>query len=336
MQQLESCISNDPCTGKCIKEHELWLQRKKEVGESEHLVLSQLRVYLQSLLTYQHYQYDDAIGVLREFQHQFSPSLNTEVMRKINGVHSDLMKRLADIQKIPNPMLEHIASILHDQFSGCAASRGILFVEEAKHTNYISEWIKNTPSLSKSCKIRVARITGSSHMVQSEQNRVLDGFRNDTYNLLASTAVLEEGYDVPQCNFIICYQRFSNDIAQVQTKGRARAENSKVTTVVSPYSRMDLCYFVQEKKEHLVGQSILQLQKRVADFDQHVFQKQKSFVKEWDRKKKEIQNHRREWSETEDIDVLCGHCGVLACKGSDIFTYSLSSADPHYVVPNDT
>ena len=336
MQQLESCISNDPCTGKCIKEHELWLQRKKEVGESEHLVLSQLRVYLQSLLTYQHYQYDDAIGVLREFQHQFSPSLNTEVMRKINGVHSDLMKRLADIQKIPNPMLEHIASILHDQFSGCAASRGILFVEEAKHTNYISEWIKNTPSLSKSCKIRVARITGSSHMVQSEQNRVLDGFRNDTYNLLASTAVLEEGYDVPQCNFIICYQRFSNDIAQVQTKGRARAENSKVTTVVSPYSRMDLCYFVQEKKEHLVGQSILQLQKRVADFDQHVFQKQKSFVKEWDRKKKEIQNHRREWSETEDIEVLCGQCGVLACKGSDIFTYSLSSADPHYVIPNDT
>ena len=36
------------------------------------------------------------------------------------------------------------------------------------------------------------------------------------------------------------------------------------------------------------------------------------------------------------MEILCKKCNVVACKGSDVFMYSISSVDPHYVVPSKT
>ena len=97
-------------------------------------------------------------------------------------------------------------------------------------------------------------------MEKSEQLRVLEGFRKGKYNLLASTSVLEEGLDVPECNFIIRYQNVTNEIAQVQAKGRARAQDSRIYTVVSTNSNKDYWYLVQEEKQRLVEASLASLQ----------------------------------------------------------------------------
>ena len=98
------------------------------------------------------------------------------------------------------------------------------------------------------------------------------------YNLLASTSVLEEGLDVPECNFVIRYQNVTNEIAQVQAKGRARGQDSRIYTVVSTNSNKDYWYLVQEEKQRLVEISLTELNsKPLRDI---IDQKQRSFIQE--------------------------------------------------------
>ena len=335
MQQLESVIGNIPCLTRGSSKYESWLQNEKEAAENrvenetERIsILDRLIVYSLASITYHDFRYEDAVAVLEDIN-EFPYHSGLEML---NSVHKDLMKCIASVPKIPNPLLVHMEKILLDQFSKCLDSKGIFFVRAVKHTRYVTNWIQSSPSLSKI--IQVAPITGSSRggMEKSEQLRVLEGFRNNTYNLLSSTSVLEEGLDVPQCNFVIRYQNVSNEIAQVQAKGRARAVDSRIYTVVSTNSRKDYWYLVQEEKQRMVEISTDALQQ--LELEPLIWKKQKSFIEERDREAQQKKTLRRRWPEVEKVEVRCKKCNVLACKGSDVFTYTLSCADPQYVVPS--
>ena len=45
-------------------------------------------------------------------------------------------------------------------------------------------------------------------------------------NVLIATDIVQEGLDVPECSFVIRYEFVSNEIGTVQSRGRARAEQS--------------------------------------------------------------------------------------------------------------
>ena len=55
---------------------------------------------------------------------------------------------------------------------------------------------------------------------------------DDSYNLLVATDIAQEGLDMPACNFVIRYNFVSNEIGTVQSKGRARAEQSECFLIV--------------------------------------------------------------------------------------------------------
>ena len=337
MQQLESVIGNVPCLTRGSPEYESWLKNETEAAENREQdetvrisILDQLLVYSQSLRTYHDFRYEDAVTVLDEIeelphQSQFEKDL-------IDG-HKHLLESLCLAPKIPNPLLVHTESVLRDQYSQFPQSKGIFFVKTIKQTKYVVNWIKSSPNLSRI--IRVARITGFHHggMEKSEQLRVLKGFRNGTYNLLASTSVLEEGLDVPECNYVVRYQNISNEIAQVQAKGRARADNSRIYTVVSANSKMAYWYHVQEEKQRIVNETIALLQQ--CNIEQDVLQMQKSFIQERDQKAELIKKLRSRWPDAEQVEIRCKKCNVLACKGSDVFMYTLSRADPDYIIPSE-
>ena len=70
----------------------------------------------------------------------------------------------------------------------------------------------------------------------------------DSLNLLVATDVAQEGLDLPKCSFVIRYNFVSNEIGSVQSKGRARAKNSR-------------CYLIVEENSVNVQREIKNLQR---------------------------------------------------------------------------
>ena len=264
METLDHYIGNIPCLARGSSGYDTWLHNEKEAAENREederkriSVLDRLSVYSKCLMTYSDFRHEDAVSVLEEVE-EFRDQ--TDFEHFLFDVHTDLMGKLSRLPKTPNPLLEHMETILCYQFARCPQSKGIFFVRSIKHTKYVSNWIKSSPTLSPT--IQATHITGYNRaggMEKSEQLRVLEGFRQGKYNLLASTSVLEEGLDVPECNFVIRYQNVSNEIAQVQAKGRARAQDSRMYTVVSTNSNKDYLYLVAEEKQRLVEASLATL-----------------------------------------------------------------------------
>jgi endoribonuclease Dicer len=67
-----------------------------------------------------------------------------------------------------------------------------------------------------------------------KQEEVLKKFRMHECNLLISTSVLEEGFDLPKCNLVVRWDPPESYRSYVQCKGRARAPNALHIIMVSP------------------------------------------------------------------------------------------------------
>lgn len=74
-------------------------------------------------------------------------------------------------------------------------------------------------------------------LFQPEQKDTIRRFREGHLNLLISTSVAEEGLDIPECNLVVRYGLLTNEIAQMQASGRARARNSQYSVVAQRHGR---------------------------------------------------------------------------------------------------
>ena len=54
---------------------------------------------------------------------------------------------------------------------------------------------------------------------------MLKEFRDGDINILVSTAVAEEGVDIPKCNLVFRFNKPANFASYMQSKGRARAKD---------------------------------------------------------------------------------------------------------------
>lgn len=67
-----------------------------------------------------------------------------------------------------------------------------------------------------------------------KQEEVLKKFRMHECNLLISTAVLEEGYDLPKCNLVVRWDPPKSYRSYVQCKGRAKAPGALHIIMIAP------------------------------------------------------------------------------------------------------
>ncbi|CAI8033424.1 Interferon-induced helicase C domain-containing protein 1, partial [Geodia barretti] len=163
METLEHYIGNNPCLARGSSGYDTWLQNEKEAAENREederkriSVLDRLSVYSQCLMTYSDFRHEDAVSVLEEVE-EFRDQTGFEHF--LFGVHMDLMEKLSSLPKIPNPLLEHMETILRDQFARCPQSKGIFFVQSIKHTRYVTNWIKSSPTLSPPSKLLISLAT---------------------------------------------------------------------------------------------------------------------------------------------------------------------------------
>lgn len=116
---------------------------------------------------------------------------------------------------------------------------GIIFVERRTAAVCLSNILKSHQDGCLNC-IRSQYIVGQTgrgrelgvHMSAKKQQDVLKQFRSGKINFLVATSVVEEGLDVRKCNLVIRYDFPKTFQSHVQSKGRARAKNSRYVLLV--------------------------------------------------------------------------------------------------------
>eukprot|EP01116_Phalansterium_solitarium_P001327 TRINITY_DN11118_c0_g1_i1.p1 TRINITY_DN11118_c0_g1~~TRINITY_DN11118_c0_g1_i1.p1 ORF type:complete len:1106 (+),score=173.27 TRINITY_DN11118_c0_g1_i1:74-3391(+) len=79
--------------------------------------------------------------------------------------------------------------------------------------------------------------SGQDGMSHWQQKEVVKKFRTGDVNLLVATSVVEEGFDVQSCNLVIRMDLPDTVVAMIQSRGRARARDSRFMCVVREHTK---------------------------------------------------------------------------------------------------
>ncbi len=119
-----------------------------------------------------------------------------------------------------HPKADSLLEIVSDQLSVNQDSRILIF------TRFRDTAVEITETLEQLDDARVSRFVGQSSrgsdkgFSQKKQVEVLEGFRNNEFNILVATQVGEEGLDIPECNLVIFYDCVPSVVPYIQRKGR--------------------------------------------------------------------------------------------------------------------
>ena len=302
--------------------------------------LNLLRCYSSALNFYMDMQQKDALTVMRE--HKDLPDDDSKCTPRELDLKRKLKLLRQRAERIPpknNPLLESMKQILCDTFRDNPSSRGIVFVRTKRNAHAMSEWVTENPALK--AMINPDVITGQTRetgegMTQVTQSEVMSSFHKGETNLLIATTVAEEGLDIPECNLMIRYEHVTNEIAKVQTHGRARAENSHGYLLASSsrkkyqeFKNQGLIFLVDEILENQWFPADQHLKEKLIEKQQMILDRKKL--------KMRLKKEQQQKNKSKEVVLYCGKCRVHACYGSDVYTITDDSNSAfHYLVPGDS
>lgn len=283
-----------------------------------------LRQYNDALLINDTLRMMDAYRSLEEY---YMSKINTAIdgtdyfLHGLFQENKSELKNLAEVSRYENPKMFKLQDTLLEQFGPDANSRGILFSKTRKSIHCLHDWVQNNPAL-QDAGIKAAILTGagngSTHMTQCEQSDTIRNFRLGSLNLLISTSVAEEGLDIPECNLVVRYGLLTNEIAQQQASGRARARHSQYSVVAEKGGREVRRELTNEHLEELTALAIAKVQDMTPEeFRMKIRDLQTQAVIA--RKLAESQRaERRGRDPAESVRLLCRNCFRSVATGSDI------------------
>ncbi|KAJ3942648.1 Dicer-like protein 1 [Colletotrichum fioriniae] len=165
-----------------------------------------------------------------------------------NGKHTAAVQQLRDIIqshsfKPPTLSLDDVSSKvlrlwdeLKVRFSQPTDYRCIVFVEMRLTAVLLAELFKqdglNLPHLKPAALVGSQSSTSLANMSFKEQLLTITKFRRGEVNCIFSTQVAEEGIDIPACNVVMRFDLYKSVIQYIQSKGRARQQDSEYLSFV--------------------------------------------------------------------------------------------------------
>nr|XP_028603025.1 interferon-induced helicase C domain-containing protein 1 [Podarcis muralis] len=233
------------------------------------------------------------------------------------------LKQLASEAKYENEKLTKLRRTLMEEFTKTSEPRGIIFTKTRQSAVALHQWIEEDPKF-EDVKVKSHYLIGAGHnsefkpMTQNEQKEVIEKFRAGKVTLLIATTVAEEGLDIPECNIVIRYGLVTNEIAMMQARGRARADESTYVLVASGESGAVERESVNMFRETLMHKAIKRVQampreeyiRKIRDFQ---------LQSKMEAKMKERKEQSKKCKEQPSlIKFLCKNCTKLTCSGEDI------------------
>ncbi|NWR36156.1 DHX58 helicase, partial [Tachuris rubrigastra] len=286
-----------------------------------------LRKYNDALLINDTVRMVDAFQCLQQFYstERDAKDPTEQFLTSMFEGNREILQALAGNQCYENPRLQKLEEILRDHFQPLGTSRGIVFSKTRQSAHSLLSWLQGTATLCGQ-HIRAAVLTGAGysnqtrHMTQNEQQDVIKQFRAGALNLLFSTSVAEEGLDIPECNIVVRYGLMTNEIAMMQARGRARAENSVYSILAKANSK--------EVSRELLNEDLVKLMERAIqavqampeqEYRRKIRELQQVAVATWLMKEAKI-SERRQQHDSDTVYLHCVSCGMAVCRGSDIRT----------------
>ncbi|XP_056143631.1 probable ATP-dependent RNA helicase DHX58 isoform X2 [Lampris incognitus] len=293
-------------------------------------------------------QYNDALLIndtlrMMDAYTSLADYYNTKVASAIDGTDRFLLalfqenkttlKTIARDTRFENPKMDKLQSILLKQFGPSTNSKGIIFSKTRKSIHCLQDWVLSNLALQEA-GIKAATLTGSgsgiSYMTQGEQKETIQKFRKGNLNLLISTSVAEEGLDIPECNLVVRYGLLTNEIAQQQASGRARARDSVYSVVAQAGGREVRRELTNEYLEELTDEAL----SKVQSMSYQEFRAKITKLQEEEVLRRQLMQNltldKKNCYSADNIQLLCRNCFKPVASGSDIKLVDNS----HYVNVN--
>ncbi|KAJ7992343.1 hypothetical protein DPEC_G00277540 [Dallia pectoralis] len=233
------------------------------------------------------------------------------------------LRKLAGDARYENPKMGKLQGTLLQQFGqdDQKQSRGILFTKTRKSTHCLYDWVSNNPALRKA-GIKAAILTGAgsgiNYMTQNEQKETIRKFRDGSLNLLISTSIAEEGLDIPECNLVVRYGLLTNEIAQHQASGRARASGSVYSVIAPAHGRELNRERLNERLEELTSRAIGKIQEMAPREFQDKITEVQTMALLKKRLEERLKHVKKSRHNAADIRLVCRSCFVPVAYGGDI------------------
>ncbi|XP_061837264.1 ATP-dependent RNA helicase DHX58-like isoform X1 [Nerophis lumbriciformis] len=289
-----------------------------------------LRKYNDALLINDTLRMRDALMFLMEFYRAKMTAVIDDTDRFLVKLFKENQGELQTLAKDPryeNPKMAKLEETLLRLFSQSVESRAILFSKTRRSTGCLNDWVLDSESLQKA-GVKPAFVTGTASMTQSDQQNNIKKFRQGEVNLLIATSVAEEGLDIPECNLVVRYGLLTNEIAQQQANGRARAKDSKYSLVAQRDGP-------EVRREHLNIYLEELTTKAIAEVQQMDPQQFRAKLAEL--QSEAVCGSRTAQSKKKNglhpassVQLLCRNCLAPVARGSDIQLVE----DQHYVNVN--
>ena len=322
-----------------LRDYKSWVTQQrnaseKRFGQNERDLRStfdNLQWYCSTLILYHELNQNEAITFLKNIVEFPDQSKATEHEKSLHRTFENFyeLARKIDYQ-VENPKLLRLKKLLKDTFEANPSTKGIIFVTTIYAARLMCQWLKGVYELKELLKPEA--ITGhkleAGGMSRVSQQNIIDQFTEGRFNLLVSTSVLEEGLNIPACNLVVRYNHVTNEIARVQSQGRARAKDSRCYAIMEMESPK--VYQEQENKEREdLALEALDYLPEGDKLKEEIEKIQKQIILEKEQQLKFLQD--KKLFEPSQITVVCRHCDLELFWGGDL----RKLAEAHHVVITD-
>ncbi|XP_077583961.1 interferon-induced helicase C domain-containing protein 1 [Stigmatopora nigra] len=340
MHIIQNDVKLSPTCEFGSQNYEQWVvqceqQAAKEEAKDVRVCVAHLRWYNDALILRNTIRMCDAIKFLEKKYQEVLKSKRcpedvhviniTDTERKLLKIFRDNkmeLEKLSENQAYENECLSKLQENILYQFSTRSEARGIIFTKSRQRAIALSHWIEENPKFN-DFEVKAAYLIGSGDqsvvkpMTSAEQKDVLNRFRSGAINLLVATSVAEEGLDIPACNFVICYGRLTNEIAMIQSQGRARAKDSSYIVIAVKGSGVTEKESVNEYRKNLMTKAIDKIRALDPDkYNNKIEEFQMQAILEDKMRRVNKKNSKTEDPST--VKLNCRSCGTFVGTGDDI------------------
>ncbi|MFX1237379.1 MAG: DEAD/DEAH box helicase [Promethearchaeota archaeon] len=165
-----------------------------------------------------------------------------------------------------HPKIEKLKEILVEQINKYKDSRILVFCHYRDSVNNIVRLLKRNAIIKVHKFVGQANRNSDKGLTQKQQVKLLEDFRNGTFNTLIGTSVAEEGLDIAECDLVVFYDVVPSAIRSIQRRGRTgRKREGKVCVLMAENTRDEGYYWAERTKENKMQQNLKNLKKTEND-----------------------------------------------------------------------